>query len=155
MSENKKRAKKRVKGDTEKRLERIVDLFSLAALFYVTLGVLFNVISLILLKTADMLIPFKLLIISGFTMLGSISISSIYYHIIEKGLREPRLLCVKVISAGASVITMTFGISLAMSLQAWLNLDFSLNAPTLLALVSGILAAIIGLVSALRRMNKG
>jgi len=147
-----KQREKQPKLDVDKRLERVLEKFAYVALFNITLAVLSNTLSLVVLKNADMLFPFRMLILTGFSLLLLYSISSVYYHYIEKRFKAPFLLCLKILTATVSIVTMFFGVESALTLEAWLSFNFSFNLPTILALIVGILSAVIGLIYAFIKM---
>lgn len=142
---------KQHKADSQ---ERFLELLAYGTLWNLTISVLFTNIELFLLGKADLLSPFKMLISMGFLYLLSYSSSNIYIHFREKGFKNLNLMCVRIISAIASVGTMFYALPSALGLRAWFSLTVSFDTPILLAFVVGIFAALVGLASTIRRMPK-
>jgi len=127
------------------RLEKALESFAYIVLWDLTLAVLITYVQLMLFKKADMLVPFKTLIVLGFTFWAFYSIFGVYLHIIEKKFQTPISLCVKIMSSFASIATTIYAIPSTFTVEAWLTLNISYNPSILLVFVVGVFSALIGL----------
>lgn len=144
--------KRKYKRDFEKRQEKALEMLAFLSLFYLALSVLATSFFLIIFRQADLILPFKMLIIMGFAYLLTNSYLSVIFHIKKRKFQNPQLLCLKVVASIASSLAMVYSLPSALALSAVIRLDFSFDASILLAFGVGAFAAVVGMVLSFKRL---
>lgn len=144
---------KNPKSDYGKKQEKTLEKLAFITLFYLALGVLVTNVQLIVFSQADMMLPFKLLIIMGFCYLLANTFLNIYYHLKERKFENPQILCLKIVAIFPLVASMFYSLPSGLSLTAVFHMDFAFDLSFIIAFAVGIFAALMGLFLSMKRFT--
>jgi heme/copper-type cytochrome/quinol oxidase subunit 4 len=137
---------RRIKAtDFTKKQEKVLEKMAFVTLFNLALMVLLTSIQLIISKTTDMMIPFKMLIIMGFCYLLANSTLSVYFHVKQKRFGNPQTLFLKILAAVGLIFSTAYALPSAFMLTATFHLNYSLDFSFIAAFGAGIFATLVGM----------